>query len=360
MITKFYVPVLKTKQGEFDGLQLVSQSKRKHIAPLIEVTKLEFDNATGSKPKTIEKHLDAIVKRISSKWGNSNAFLDTALVNDTLPGGQNCVEYVYNALAKEKVIPVPTLQLSTPDEIIAAVKSVKQTFKVEECAIRIFIHNIVSPTLQQDLTALLDKCNVVFNSCHLILDLNSADFENTEDFSDAVIDHLRYFPEFKKWKSFSICGGSFPPTNRIKIGVNEVRRGEWAFFNKVVEKMKGQDFERHINYGDYGIIAPGHFSFDPLKMDRSANIRYTHNDIWYVIKGQSLKTKGHEQYFDLAKKILTSSFYLGEAFSEGDAYLKKCGLRQTSTGNPTVWNKVGFNHHFSKVIEDLSASYLAA
>lgn len=361
MISKFYMPIVKSKQGEFDALSLLNPDVKGLVMPLVEIAKLEFDNAENAKPKTIEKHLENICKRISTKWGRSNAFIDTQLVNDTLPDGKNCIEYMYERFAQGAGIPSLVVQFLTPENIISAIKGTMEKYNLPEAAIRMTIADIVSPDLLEKTQILLQKIGKEPASCHLILDLNGADFSNTADFSDTLLDHFRDFPFFQAWKSVTVCGGSFPKTNLLKQGVNDVPRGEWALYNQLVEKLGNQDFVRHINYGDYGIVAPGHFEYDPLKMDRSANIRYTHNNNWYVIKGKSLKIEGHAQYFDLAKNIVTESgCFLGENFSAGDLHLKKCSDAQTTSGNPTVWNKIGFNHHFTKVLKDLSASYLAA
>ena len=125
--------------------------------------------------------------------------------------------------------------------------------------------------------------------------------------------------------------------------------------------MRDESFNRKINFGDYSVVAPGYFEFDPTKMSRSANIRYTHNDIWYVVKGKALKKSiDFQQYIAQATNIINSGFYLGEGFSEGDSHLSKCSNGQTTPGSPTVWNWVGNNHHFTKVVSDLFASSPAA
>ena len=250
MINKFYLPVLKTKQGEFDALSTLDPRKKQLIVPLIEFTKLEFDNAVGAKPKTIESHLNNLCKRICLKWGSNNAFIDPYLINETLPEGQNCIEYIYNNFVSNSVIPLPTIQFSTPDNIMEAIKKVRLLYNIEEVGLRVFIPNIVSPNFLRDVQHLLEKAQLKPENCHLILDLNSADFTNTNDFSDSIIDQLKTFPYLQSWKSFTICGGSFPPTNRIKVGVNEISRGEWLFFNKIIEKQQGESFERPINFGD--------------------------------------------------------------------------------------------------------------
>jgi len=361
MISKFYLPIVKSKQGEFDALSTLNNSSKGLVIPLIEIAKLEFDNAENAKPKTIEKHLENICKRIVTKWGRSNAFIDMYLINDTLPYGKNCVEFIFEKLSQGAGIPSPVVQFSTPDNIFTVINDTMKKYNLSEVGIRMLVPDMLSPDIVENTVKLLERVGKKADVCHLILDLNGADFSNTEDFSDTIVDQLRSLPFFQSWKSVTVCGGSFPKTNLLKQGINNVPRGEWALYNKIGDKMNGQDFSRHINYGDYGIVAPGHFEYDPLKMDRSANIRYTHSNGWYVIKGKSLKLEGHAQYFDLAKNIVVESgYFLGENFSAGDLHLKKCSQSETTSGNPTVWNKVGFNHHFTKVLSDLNASYLAA
>lgn len=354
------MPVLKTKQGEFNALFSLNLSIQGYVVPLIEVAAIEFDNEENKTPKTIEEHLNTITKRIVKKWGRSNAFLDTHLVNDTAPGGINPVFYIYDRLSKAIAFPSPAVRLSTPIMIKKAIKEVMLHHNLKELAVRIFIADLVSQDFSTKLQELRSYFGLTAATTHLVLDLADAHFSNIEDFSDSLLDQLIDFPNFMDWKSFTICGGSFPRTSVLKSGVTEVPRGEWMFYKLLTAKLGKQKLNRHINYGDYGIISPGHFKFDPRKMDRSANIRYAHDNIWYVVKGNSIKTNGNNQYYDLAKQIIDSDYFFNEHFSNGDRYLTKCAQHKTETaGNTTVWKRVGFNHHFTKVLCDLRASYLA-
>jgi hypothetical protein len=359
MIPSFYMPVVRTKQGEFNALNLLNPNLQGWVVPLIEVANIEFDNEEGKKPKTIEQHLNTIVRRIMNKWCRSNAFLDTHYINGTTPGNINPVTYLYDRLSKSIAFPSPALRLSTPETIKEAMKDVMSKYKLNEVAIRIFIEDLAGPDFAKELEQLLNYFHLAPSNAHLVLDLEAADFSKVEDFSDSILEQLKSFPYFKDWKSFTICGGSFPATNLLKKGPSEVIRGEWVFYNSLMEKLKKEKFNRHINYGDYGIIAPGHFVYD-VRRDRSANIRYTHDNVWYVIKGSSIKQNGNDQYITLAKQVVQSDYFFNEHFSDGDRHLTKCASNQTKTaGNTTVWKRVGFNHHFEKVMVDLLASYLA-
>lgn len=361
MINEFYLPVLKSKQGEFDALSKLSDETKKSIVPLLEITPMEWDHATKVKPRTIEVHLQSFCKKVIKKWPSNNSFIDTSLINDKQPDGLSCIEYVFKLLYEKEISPIPVIQITSQDNFLSGIEMISLMYGLEHVGMRVTINDLTSPDLETKIETLLAKIQFRPENVHLILDLNAADFTNSDDFADGILQALGSFPKLQSWKSFTICGGSFPATNLIKVGVNQIPRNEWVFYKKLIEKMGVESFNRRINFGDYSMVAPGYFEFDPTKMSRSANIRYTHNDIWYVVKGKALKkSEDFKQYIAQAITILNSGFYLGEQFSEGDSHLKKCSVGETTPGSPTVWNWVGNNHHFTKVVSDLFASSPAA
>lgn len=360
MKTKFYLPVLKSKQGEFDALSKLKDEIKRHVVPLFDITPMEWDFATKAKPRTIEVHLQNFCKKYLKKWPSSNAFIDTFLIHDKKAGDMTCIEYVFELIIEKGVKPVPVMRTNSTSDHINGINVISLMHGLPAVGLRITINDLITPKLEDSISDLFSKTGFKAESCHLILDLNDADFANIEDFTDGIVESLKDFPDFKKWKSFTICGGSFPATGLIKVGANQIPRNEWKFYNKLVEKLMVSNNYRAINYGDYSIVAPGYFEYDPTKMSRSANIRYSHNDFWYVIKGKALKkSEDYKQYVEQATQILKSKYYFGEVFSEGDLHIKKCTKGQTTPGSPTVWNWVGHNHHFTKVVSDLYASSLS-
>lgn len=361
MINNFYTPVLKSKQGEFNALDKLDSSIKKYVVPLFEITPMEWDHATKEKPRTIETHLQNFCKKVIKKWASNNCFIDTNLILNESPDGESCIEYVFKILLDKEIKPTPVVWISSPEKVINGLGIIQLIYGLDEMAIRINIDNITSPSFDADLNDLLQKIDMPIKSCHIILDLNSSDFTNTGDFTEGILNVLETFPRLQEWKSFTVCGGSFPATNLIKVGFNHIPRNEWKFYKELISKLELTTFKRAINYGDYGIVSPGYFEFDPTKMSRSANIRYTHDDFWLVIKGKALKKSAdYAQYVTQTKDIIKSGVYLGETFSDGDAHIKNCSLGKTTPGSPTVWNWVGNNHHFTKVVRDLFASSPAA
>jgi hypothetical protein len=358
MRTDFYLPILKSKDGEFTALSKLNEHTKSHMCPLFEISDNEFDNQSRKKPKTLEEHLyNFCHKKFAKKWARDNSFIDTGLLRDKEINGLTCIEYVYKQLASQVLIPmkpVPVAHLNETIDSLSGLKNILSAHGISELAIRIQIADLYDPELELKLGELLTSLSMDVANTHLIFDLADSDFTEYEDFADGIMAQLEYFPQFKLWKSFSLCGGAFPKTNILQKGVNSIARTDWKLYKLVAERLSVVEFGRKINYGDYSIVAPGHFEFDPTKMSRSANIRYTLDDIWFVIKGSALKTtEDFKQYFSQAEDIYTADFYAGENFSQGDMHLKHCYLRLIKAGSPTVWTWVGNNHHFTKVVGDL-------
>lgn len=352
----FYLPILKSKDGEFKALFHLDSFTRNRIKPLFEITPIEYDNQAGKKPKSFEEHIfNFCHKKFTKKWNNSECFIDTAQVKTESIQNMSCLEYIYDQLSGDlfPIIPIPVLRVETSFNDLEILNQLKLKYNFKQVAIRVNLSDI-GESFSEKIKLILSALFVTPSNVHLILDLADSDFSNTNDFSDAIIDLLQDFPYFVNWLSFTICGGAFPRTGELQKGENFIPRYDWMLFKAIKIKIATQNFCRSINFGDYGIVSPGYFKFDPLKMSRSANIRYTLDEEWYVLKGTALKTReDHQQYIKQATAITNESFFLGENFSYGDSHLKSCCLGKTKTGNPTVWNGVGNNHHFTKVVADL-------
>jgi len=353
----FYLPILKSKEGEFNALARLDAFTRNHICPLLEVSRTEYDNEIGKKPKTLQDHLyNFCEKKFIGKWHSENSFIDTFLLDGQTVNGMSCMEYIFAHIYQTilQVVPMPVIHLNESLQQRTGTSNVIQEYQVKEIGIRLLIEDAMDIRLEEKLQEILKYYDISYPNCHLIFDLADSDYTEYSDFAEGIVALLNSFPNLDDWKSFTICAGAFPKSDLLKKGTNIVVRLDWKLFKLVRSGLNNTAVSRPINYGDYSIVTPGHFEFDPRKMKRSANIRYTAGDNWIVLKGSALQKPGdNAQYFEQAAEICGSSYYFGENYSKGDTHLKKCVLRQEKAGSPTIWNWVGNNHHFTAVIADL-------
>lgn len=357
MKSRFYLPILKSKLGEFTALSKLDNPIRDHISPLFEVTPLEWDQVERKKPRTLDEHLDSFCNKIIKKWPSHDCFIDTRLLNWEGTDNTTKILYIFNKLAEHTIAPVPVIHIGSSVKLIRAINSITNNFLIDEIALRVNPNDVTSPDFEENTKSLLKNIHFEPNQSHLIFDLIDSNFSSIEDIAESIIGILELFPFLSLWKSFTIAGTAFPSSSAIKEGTFKFVRNEWKFYNTLVEKLKIEPFSRQINYGDYSIVNPGYFEFNPKVMKASANIRYTHNDLWIVAKGRALKKAiDYLQYKKLSKDIYNSGLFLGERFSQGDLHLARCVRDEEGPGAPSTWNWVGHNHHFTKVILDLFAS----
>jgi hypothetical protein len=335
---RFYLPVLKAKSGEFIALNKLNPSIKSWVYPLLEITKVEFDNEDSTQAATLKKHLQKLCDKIVKKWPYDHSFIDAGLIKNETVDEMSAFEFIYSLLSKSNVLPMPVARLDMPTIAVNGLKAILKNHSLNKIGIRVTIEDIESPELASELDYILANLELSPTDCHMIFDLMDSDFSKIADFSDSVAALIETFPRLKEWRTFTLTGGAFPQTAKLNEGIQEIIRGDWELYKMVSSKLEGVDAHLDMNYGDYSVVAPGHFVFDPVRMQISANIRYTYNGHWYVVKGKSLKLHKHIQYFDIANKIRSSGYFLGETYSS------------------LVWNWVACNHHITKVVNDLFAS----
>ena len=129
-----------------------------------------------------------------------------------------------------------------------------------------------------------------------------------------------------------------------------IGRSEVELWNNV----SGQASQVPI-FGDYGIVNPEYIDLDPriISNQMTPAIRYALEKEWYVVRGESFRKGGYEQYYGLARAILNSGHYFGAGFSFGDHYINEKAHNNDGSGNPMTWLTAGLNHHIMVTLQGL-------
>jgi hypothetical protein len=353
----FYLPILKSKLGEFTALSKLDNFTKNHIAPLFEVTPLEWDQVERKKPRTLDEHLKSFCNKLKNKWPSDNCFIDTHLLKWEGTDNTTKIDFIFDKLSECQIAPIPVVRVTSSTQFIRTINSIKNNLPVVEIAFRVTPNDVTSPEFGEHLDTLLKYIHIEPSQVHLIFDLIDSNFSSVEEITESILGILEVFPFWADWKSFTIAGTAFPSSSSIKEGTFKFNRNEWRSYKSLVKRLQKESFSRSVNYGDYSIVNPEYFEFNPKIMKASANIRYTHNDLWVVAKGKALKKAiDYLQYKKLSKEIYNSGLFLGERFSQGDLHLAKCVRDEEGPGAPSTWNWVGHNHHFTKVVSDLFAN----
>jgi hypothetical protein len=112
---------------------------------------------------------------------------------------------------------------------------------------------------------------------------------------------------------------------------------------------------RQANYGDY-TIQYGMFPKPLNDANFSASIRYTADDYWVIMRGESVRNKrgpGFAQWPANAQLLCERSEFCGASFSYGDEYIARMSRQTKNPGSATTWLCAGINHHLTFVVRQI-------
>ena len=342
-----YVPILKSKQGEFDGLREMDDALAQGMTPLFEILP-EMFKVTKTRPdaKTIEKN---IVGTFRKGWGHASPiFLD----GKHLPlSFRKRLPAIARAIVDDggAVIPVTGPERKTNYQTVA--REIMRNTSGEICFRVPLVDGMSIDALNNDLDLLCSYHGVRPSEAHLILDLGSID-SLIPFMAQALTMTANSIAWLADWKTYTVAGTGYPKTLSIPPGHNGLlKRKEWLLWKQLAQE---ESATRIPDFGDYTISSPELFEFDPRKMKLGAKIRYTTDDDWLVIKGRQLKGNGG-QFHRLAKQLVERKEYCGPKFSAGDQYILDCANHLQGPGNSAVWVRVGVNHHLTFVVRQLAS-----
>ena len=182
----------------------------------------------------------------------------------------------------------------------------------------------------------------------LVVDLKFLREEDEQADLDLVMHTMPRIPYLSRWRSFWFAGGSFPEfLTSVEADAEEyIPRLEWTIWNGLARGLRARRVPR---FSDYGIAHPISPDVDGRFMNMSANIRYTAEHHWLIVKGRSTRRHGYGQFHNLCRKLIELDDFSGRNFSHGDAYLEDCALEVSGPGNASKWRQAGTSHHVEYV-----------
>jgi len=354
-----YVPILKGKEGELAALEALHPSIRPRILPLLELPPVPFDHATKQKTKTDSEHLDSIVSRLSKFTLSQQFYLHIgwqARSNQIEEIGQLAHSFLSQLrLTKIEAIPVITFQ-SSEQYFEAVIKhtSVTSSGFCLRMRMRDFREEVDQ---EQELNRILQTLGLRDASAmDLVIDLE--DLGTSPEYglytARSIFSILPKADKFQ-WRRLVLVAASFPKDLRDLEAANTslLERKEWNLWLTLQRKPSALP-RRDLIFGDYAISNPITSELDPTKMVMSANIRYTTDRDWLVLKGRNVRRYKFDQYFHLCDALVQRKEFCGGDFSWGDWYIDQCALAMQGPGNATTWRKVGVNHHLTFVATELA------
>jgi hypothetical protein len=340
-----YVPVLKIKQGEKEALKLISAQHCERITPLLEVVTRD----ATKKPK-YQEHLDTTFNHLADGATRfPRCFLDTREIEADGPAAANDV---FARARAAGIAFAPVTGISRSADVAAALKH-----RQDGLVLRLIRPEYEAGTLKNRLLKFLSAHKLTPEEVDLVIDLGPVNQMIQPGVSSLATQFLAAVPVPQRWRTFTLSSAAIPEgMGGVKRHSHDkARRIDWLSWLEVCEKFNPP---RTPSFSDSGIQHPkGVEGFNPLTMPISPSIRYTLDEEWLLIKGQSNKVEPlKSQYPKLAAKLVKGPLkgeFLGKGHCAGCDLVADSAAGKPKLGSGSVWRRIGTIHHVEMVMQGM-------
>ncbi len=344
-----YVPVLKVKRGEKKALQGIQPSLMKSITPLLEIVERKND-----KKPTVEAHLATAFKDLTqSTRMYSRCFLDAREIE---ADGPSAASEVFRKASMAGIVFTPVTGISRSVDVAAAL-----SHRAHGIALRLTREEFEDGGLAGKMRRFMSRYGLAAKEIDLIVDLGPVDDmvgPGVAALTRAFLDEL---PDHRKWRTLTVSACAFP-SSMGGVGRNSylsVERAEWIAWRDQLHARR-RELTRLPTFSDCGIQYPlGVEGFDPRIMQVSATVRYTLNEAWLLIKGESTRIKPPSSQFPALATQLVYGFHRGRFAGvdhcSGCRSMKAAADGLPGLGSAEAWRRLGSIHHITTVIRNLAS-----
>lgn len=354
-----YVPILKWKMGEYQALYHLETNVKDKVTPLIEITPISYDFANGKKAKSLDEHLEKFGKQLFTKWQSRRCFVDLVHINqhDRLANGEHPMKRILDLANVEGCNIVPVCQIDSDLAYLQCIIN-HHNDKGVGAVLRLQSDNFDNPNIAQTIINFVSSLKLELNDIHLVVDFGANQFSSVALSMQMVKAAINMIPTPNQWRTFTICGTSYPQTLTAINQSTLIPREEWNIYKVLIQSLASN--ERIPTFGDYVVAHPDLIELDMRLIKPYAKLRYTTDNGWYIIKGKAVRSVGFGQYQNICQEVVGQHFFDGSHFSYGDKYIEDCSSGNASTGNLTTWVGVSTNRHITKVVDCLSNLYASS
>ena len=342
-----YVPVLKVKRGEKAALRQIASGVRTRITPLLEIVERRPE-------KSITAHLATSFRDLAaSVTGYPRCFLDLREIESD---GTHAADEVFRYAAATGLAFTPVTGISRSADLAAALNHKKRGL-----ALRLTRSEFESGGLTAKIKSFIAHHKLSPTQVDLIVDVGAVENMISLGVSTLTNDFLAAVPHHNSWRTLTVSASAFPVSmgGVIRHSHDFAERVDWIAWRDNLHGRRAA-LTRLPTFSDCAIQHPrGVEGFDPRTMQVPAAIRYTRNDNWLLLKGESTRTTPPSvQFPDLAVRLVygvLKNCYLGPQHCVGCASIKDAADGAPGYGSAEAWRRLGTIHHLSHVMMGLGS-----
>ncbi|GAA6166792.1 beta family protein [Sessilibacter corallicola] len=354
-----YVPFLKSKANEIHALAGLDESIAENLVPFFDYPKKQ----SGDKAEDIGPAIIRLAKKFKKHLGGFEEFyFDVYDLSDGLEiEGDHLYSFLLGAFSDLPLVPVVSIDRSD-DHLNSVIKGKeKGVVSSNYVAFRVTPEDFQNfDAVIDDIEDMLNPIFSLFEMVDLIFDCRICSNLDSQKLSKQIDVFTKGFVSSYPVRRVVVSGSSIPASVAEVLSSNSekyVERVEVDIFSAAVSLGAAQ-----YVFGDYTTISPDYSDADipgdQMQGRITAKFIYSFEGQHYFIRGGSLKTKGRDQYYDLAEVLCSKDFFRGPEYSTGDAYFYEKSCREGDKCWVTTVIKPSIDAHISYTVKDFLADCL--
>ena len=342
-----YVPILKVKQGEKAALSRVAAALVPRITPLLEIV----ERTDG---KAIDKHIETAFKGLRDAVSSyPRCFIDTREIETD---GSTAADTVFSRAKAAGIVFTPVTGVTRTVDVGPALKH-----RDHGIGLRLTRAEFEAGQLPSAIPAFLSTHDLSRSDVDLIVDLGAVEEMVVDGIAALTNAFLADVPNHQDWRTFTVSASAFPVSMG---GVDRhshdlVERSDWLAWRDHLYSAR-RSLVRLPTYSDYAIQHPlGVEGFDFRFMQVSAAIRYTKEEHWLLVKGESTRSVlPTAQFPQLATRLVyghLQQHFAGSTHCFGCQAIKAAADGVDGYGSAGAWRRLGTIHHLTAVMQGLQS-----
>jgi len=347
-----YVPFLKSKQNEIHALAEVEPNLMKSIVPFFDFPKKQ----NGDTGVNYELGIQRLVKKFKKYLKELNGFyFDIYDIDDDITvSGLHIYEFLLKEFSSLPIIPVVSIDRSELQK--DSVNNVKTSgaLKSNVVAFRVTHEDFQNfEVIEEDVEDMLNDTFSLFSQIDLVFDCRICSTTTPSHIAKQIALFSSKFQNKYNVRNIIVTGSSIPASVAEILSSHSeesVHRMEIDIFTNLRSILD----DGKLVFGDYTIISPDYSDADipPEQMQNriTAKLTYSFDKKHYFIRGGSLKTKGRDQYYDLASTLCGKHFFRNSN-SSGDNYFEEKSRREGGQCYVNTVIKPAINSHVTYMMQ---------
>lgn len=325
-----YIPMMKTKSGEFVALGQMNSSSKNRVFPIFHVT----SSVAAS-----------FFPGLATAWNGSSVAVDGLFsFNDS--GSVSNFNATVRNLRTHNLDAIPSISTSADARLVAAALLLLNSNGI---VVRCSYNQLIG--LNQWIAAhSINPADV-----DVVVELGHIAAISGDLLASIVVQQLNQNIGLNHpYRSVTLASAAAPKDHGdLPRGISIVPRLDWALWENVRQNVQFQ-----LDYGDFLTGHPDLTEPPGFAMSRATvSARYTGTNDWVIIKGRS--TTGNQgipmgpQYRTHATSLLGHFEFGGLPNCWADDRIRDITTGAATPGNRTKWSEIACNRHLEKVVSQL-------